>query len=53
MHTLIDADLIENSSSNGTDSTKDSNRFRIPVGLTREWLRKEKPLELVRKELED
>jgi outer membrane protein assembly factor BamB/energy-coupling factor transporter ATP-binding protein EcfA2 len=51
LKTLLDADLIENESSNDSDSSYDGIRFRIPVGLTREWLHKEKPLELVRKEL--
>jgi outer membrane protein assembly factor BamB len=51
LKTLLDADLIENESSIDRDSSYDGIRFRIPVGLTREWLHKEKPLELVRKEL--
>jgi len=51
LKTLLEADFIESASSNGRDSTFDSSRFRIPVGLTREWLHKERPLEVVRKEL--
>jgi len=51
LKTLVDADLIESMSSDARDSVSDSSRFRIPVGLTRGWLLKEKPLEMVRKEM--
>ncbi len=46
LKTLIEADIIEPEQE---DSRK--SRFRIPVGLTRGWLLKEHPLELVRKEM--
>lgn len=51
LKTLLEADFIESGTGNGKESVFDSSRFRIPVGLTREWLHKEKPLEFVRKEL--
>jgi outer membrane protein assembly factor BamB len=51
LKTLIEADFIESGTNNGRESTFDSSHFRIPVGLTREWLLKERPLEIVRKEL--
>ena len=51
LKTLIDADVIENVSSDTRDNTFDGGRFRIPVGLIRGWLLKERPLELVRKEM--
>ena len=51
LKTLIDADFIESRASNGRDGGFDSYSFRVPVGLTREWLLKERPLEEVRKEL--
>src|SRR5579859_194841 len=51
LKTLIDADFIESRASNGRDGGFDSYSFRIPVGLTREWLLRERPLEEVRKEL--
>ncbi len=38
-------------SSDFRDNTLDSSKFRIPVGLTRRWLLRERPLELVRKEM--
>ena len=50
LKTLLEADFIESAASNSRDSVFDSNRFRIPVGLTRAWLHKERPLEVVRKE---
>lgn len=51
LKTLLDVDLVEKASGNGRDSAYENSRYRIPVGLTREWLRQEKPLEIVRKEL--
>jgi outer membrane protein assembly factor BamB/archaellum biogenesis ATPase FlaH len=48
---LSEADLIEVEPGDSRKSTFDSQRFRIPVGLTRGWLLKEHPLELVRKEM--
>jgi len=51
LRTLIDADIIEDKPSGYT--ALDSSRFRIPVGLTRRWLLRDRPLELVRKELSD
>lgn len=51
LKTLIDADLIESESNATRDMISDSSRYRIAVGLTRMWLRKEKPLEMVRKEM--
>ncbi len=47
---LIDADIIENSSDHTQNGSADSARYRIPVGLIRQWLRKEKPVELVLRE---
>ncbi len=51
LKTLLEADLIEKEAVDGRDSAYENNRYRIQVGLTREWLRQEKPLEIVRKEL--
>jgi len=51
LKTLMDADIIESISSDSKDSTFDGIKFRIPVGLTRGWLLKERPLELVQKEM--
>jgi outer membrane protein assembly factor BamB len=51
LRTLIDADIIEDKSSEYT--TLDSSRFRIPVGLTQRWVLRDRPLELVRRELSD
>lgn len=48
LKTLIEADIIELEQE---DSRK--SRFRIPVGLTRIWMHKEHPLDLVRMELND
>ncbi len=44
--TLIEVDIIELEQE---DSRK--SRFRIPVGLTRSWMLKEHPLDVVRKEM--
>lgn len=51
LRTLIDADIIEDKSRDYM--ALDSSRFRIPVGLTQRWLQRDRPLELVRKELSD
>ena len=51
LKTLMDADIIESTPINSRDNTFDRNKFRIPVGLTRGWLLKERPLELVLKEM--
>jgi len=51
LRTLIDADIIEDKSSEYT--TLDSSRFHIPVGLTQRWVLRDRPLELVRRELSD
>lgn len=53
LKTLIEADIIENKAGDSRKNTLDSNKFRISVGLTRSWLLKEHPLDLVRKELND
>ena len=53
LKTLIEADIIENKPNNTRKNTLDSNKFRIPVGLTRSWLLKEHPLEQVRREMSD
>ena len=45
---LIDADIIENVSDHTPDRALA--HYRIPVGLIRQWLRKEKPIELVLRE---
>jgi len=42
---------IESMPSDNKDNAFDGIRFRIPVGLTRRWLLKERPLELVLKEM--
>jgi len=51
LKTLMDADIIESISSDSKDNSLDGIKFRIPVGLTRGWLLKERPLELVLKEM--
>lgn len=51
LKTLIDADLIESIESDTKDTASESSRYRIPVGLTRGWLLKERPLEMVRREM--
>ncbi len=48
---LSDADLIEFEPDDSRKNALDSQRFRIPVGLTRIWLLKEHPLKQVRKEM--
>lgn len=53
LKTLSDADVIEEGTDNTGSSTLDNRRYRIPVGLTRGWLLKEHPIELVRSELID
>lgn len=53
LKTLIEADIIENKPNNTRKNTLDSNKFRIPLGLTRSWLLKEHPLEQVRREMSD
>ncbi|HET9921736.1 MAG TPA: PQQ-binding-like beta-propeller repeat protein [Ktedonobacteraceae bacterium] len=53
LKTLIEADIIEHTQGDTWKTTLDNSRFRIPVGLTRSWLLKEHPLELVRKEMRD
>ncbi len=49
LRTLIDVDIIEEKP--GDYSTIDSSRFRIPVGLIQRWIVRDRPLDLVRKEL--
>lgn len=49
LRTLIDVDIIEDKP--GDYTVLDSSRFRIPVGLIQRWLLRDRPLELVRKEL--
>jgi outer membrane protein assembly factor BamB len=44
---LIDSDVVERVSGGVRDNTLDSIRYRIPIGLIRRWLRKEKPLDLI------
>jgi len=51
LKTLMDADIIESIASGSKDNSLDGIKFRIPVGLTRGWLLKERPLELVLKEM--
>ncbi|HEX3640307.1 MAG TPA: ATP-binding protein, partial [Ktedonobacteraceae bacterium] len=51
LKTLMDADIIESISNDSKSNALDGIRFRIPVGLTRGWLLKERPLELVLKEM--
>ncbi len=53
LRTLIDADIIEDMQGDGRKAWLDGQKFRIPVGLTRTWLLKEHPLELVRREMVD
>lgn len=48
---LLEADLVEKEPGDSRDGTYENSRYRILVGLTRTWLRQEKPLETVRKEL--
>ena len=47
LRSLIDADIVEAESSDVRDAMLDSSRFRIPVGLTRRWLLRDKPLNLI------
>lgn len=49
LRTLIDADIIEDKSKDY--ATLDSSKFRIPVSLIQRWLLRDRPLEMVRKEL--
>ena len=51
--TLLEADIIEKIPGDVRKDTLESNRFRIPVGLTRTWLLKEHPVELTLLELAD
>jgi hypothetical protein len=53
LKTLIEADIIEDTRVDARKTRLDSHKFRIPVGLTRSWLLKEHPLELVRREMND
>lgn len=53
LKTLIEADIIEDTESDSRKPQLDNHKFRIPVGLTRTWMMKEHPLELVRKEMSD
>ncbi|MBV9692048.1 MAG: VCBS repeat-containing protein [Ktedonobacteraceae bacterium] len=46
LQSLIDSDVVERVSDGAHDNTLDSIRYRIPIGLIRSWLRKEKPLKL-------
>ena len=48
LRSLIDADIIEIETNDIREVMVDSSRFRIPVGLTRRWLRRDKPLDLIR-----
>lgn len=47
LKSLAEADIIESASENLPVSTPFSTRVRIPVGLMRRWLRKEKPAQLL------
>jgi hypothetical protein len=47
LKTLIEADVVESVSEDEQEHPLDACRFRIPVGLIRRWLRKEKPFESV------
>lgn len=51
LRSLIDADITEVES--GDYTALDSSSFHIPAGLMQRWLRKERPAEVVRKELGD
>ncbi|MBV9232108.1 MAG: ATP-binding protein, partial [Chloroflexi bacterium] len=53
LKSLIDADIIETPSDilQDTHNHTDTVRYRIPVGLIRQWLRKEKPIELAIREV--
>ena len=48
LRSLIAADIIESENSDIREVMVDSSRFRIPVGLTRRWLLRDKPLDLIR-----
>lgn len=50
---LIEADIVENVADTGREIVSDGTRYRVPVGLIRQWLRKEKSLDQVRKEFQD
>lgn len=53
LKTLIEADIVEEVQIDPRKTRLDSHKFRIPVGLTRSWLLKDHPLELVRREMND
>ncbi|HLI08514.1 MAG TPA: PQQ-binding-like beta-propeller repeat protein [Ktedonobacteraceae bacterium] len=53
LKSLIEQDFVENKASSSRKNLLDSDKFRIPVGLTRSWLLKEHPLEVVRKQMGD
>jgi outer membrane protein assembly factor BamB len=53
LKTLVDADVVESVSDDFRDITLATSKFRIPVGLTRRWLLRERPLALVREEMHD
>ena len=50
LKSLIDADVIESVTDTKHSTTTDNVRYRIPVGLIRQWLRKEKTVEQVMRE---
>ncbi len=53
LKTLVDADVVESVSSDSRDSMLDNSKFRVPVGLTRRWLMRERPMALVRGGMSD
>ena len=53
LKTLIDADVVESTSSDAREAALDNHKFRVPVGLTRHWLLREHPLEMTRGGLSD
>lgn len=46
LKSLVEADILETASNHHSASTFSSIRVRVPIGLMRRWLRKEKPLDL-------
>lgn len=47
LNALIDADILEGVVGGVPEQLPDDVRYRIPIGLMRTWLRREKPLELI------
>jgi hypothetical protein len=53
LKSLIEQDFVESRSGSSRKNLLDSDKFKIPAGLTRSWLLKEHPLEVVREQVGD